>query len=62
MGGKLAEPINKEVDLGIALFVKTALKSEERYYLGITDREREGRLVLRTLTHTPIHLNHLGIF
>ena len=43
MGGKLAEPINKEVDLGIALFVKTALKHDERYYLGITDREREGR-------------------
>ena len=46
MGGKLAEPINKEVDLGIALFVRSALGFDERYFVGITDKEKEGRFVL----------------
>ena len=43
MGSKLAEPINQEVDLGIALYVKQKLGKDEPYWLGITDREEGGK-------------------
>lgn len=45
MGAKLAEPINAEVGLGIALYVKYALGSDERYWLGINDRKEENKWV-----------------
>ena len=45
MGAKLAEPVNAEVDLGIALYVKAALGFDELYWLGINDRQQENKWV-----------------
>ena len=43
MGAKLAEPVSLVVDTQIALYVKTKLGRDARYWLGINNRDNKDK-------------------